>query len=373
MSDKIKVLHVVGTMNMGGAETMLMNLYRNIDRKKIEFSFLQYVDNGSYYDDEIIKLGGKIIRLKPVRERGVLKAISDLKSVIEKEKYDVVHAHTLFNCGIAMIAAKRAGVKIRISHAHTSQETNFGLVKKIYYLFMNLMIKYATTKYVGVSEGAGKFLFGNSIVNSNKYSFLPNFIEYKTILNNSNRKSIRQELGVDKNEFVIGNVGRFIPLKNQKLIIEIAKKLKSNNEKIKVLLVGDGDERENLLALVRKYNLEKEVIFTGYRTDTDNLLGAMDIFIFPSLFEGFGMVGVEAQVAGLPCIVSSNLPKEIDLELGLIERVSLNDAVEKWVDAVTSKKDKRELDKRKIEKALVDVSFTKEKIIEEFYKLYEII
>lgn len=365
-----KILHIVGAMNVGGTETMIMNLYKNIDREKVQFDFLYYVNDECFYDDEIKKLGGKIIKANSVQNSGVLKSVSELKKIIiENGPYDVVHAHTLFNCGIAMLASKLAGVKVRISHAHTNQETTFSLARKVYYKSMSTMINCNSTKFLGASKYAGSFLFGEKIVESNKYEFLPNFIEYEKIL--SSNKNLRKEFGIKENEFIIGTVGRFIPIKNQKLILEIAKNIKvENNIDFKILLVGDGDLKDELQRQVKDLGIEDKVIFTGYRKDVYDLVNIMDVFVLPSLFEGFGMVVVEAQVAGVPCIISDVIPEEVNLKMGLVQKVSLKDEVNIWVKKVLDVRNDKIHNKEIIENSLVKNGFMKDDIINQVYKIY---
>lgn len=365
-----RVLHIVGAMNIGGTETMLMNVYRNINRNKVEFHFLEYDTEESYYDKEIEELGGKIIRLNSPSKIGFFKSINVLKNTInENGPYDVVHAHTLFNCGIVMAAARLAGVKVRISHAHTNQETNFRFMRKLYYTSMSFLINKNSTKFLGASKIAGNFLFGEKVVKSDKYEFFPNFINYESIINST--KDLKDELGIDRNELVIGHIGRLIPIKNQKLILKLAKELKENSDfDFKVVLVGDGDLREEIDSLIKKYDIYDKVILTGYRDDVGDLINIMDIFILPSLFEGFGMVVVEAQVGGIPCLISDAIPEEVDLGLDLIERLSINEDIKKWGKAIYKIKDKKILNRNEIEKALKEKGFDKENILNKIYKLY---
>ena len=197
---KSKVLHIVGGMNIGGTETMLMNLYREVNND-IQFDFVSYYKRDGYYDEEIRELGGNIIKLNAPNEIGSIKAIKELSKVIkENGPYEAVHSHTLFNCGIANIAAKLSGVKIRIAHAHTTLDNNEGLIRKIYIILMRSVIKIFSTDFLACSNSAGKYLFGKNIVNNKRYDVIPNYIDYKKFLECEDKFSIRKELGLDIND-----------------------------------------------------------------------------------------------------------------------------------------------------------------------------
>ena len=242
MNKKIKVLHIVGAMNMGGTETMLMNIYRNIDRKKVQFDFISYSSEEAHYDEEIRKLGGKVIKLNSTTS---LKELT--KAIKENGPYDVVHAHTLFNSGIAMLAAKKCGIKTRISHAHTTLDNNSSIVRKIYTNGMRFLINKYSTKALASSREAGKYLFGEKEINKSKYSYFPNLINYEELLHNPENEVIKfkEEYNLN-NGIVIGHIGTLKESKNHKFLIEIAKYMTEQNIDVKLLLVGEGSLRKEL-------------------------------------------------------------------------------------------------------------------------------
>ena len=327
---KKKILHITGAMNMGGTETMLVNLYRKIN-KDIQFDFISYSEEEAYYDKEIIELGGNIIRLKPPNEAGFIGAIKNIKRVIkENGPYKAVHTHMMFNCGVSMIAAYLSGVKVRVSHAHTTADEGIGFIRKIYISLMRIFIKLFSTDFLACSNSAGKYLFGGKITSNKRYKMLPNYIDYDSFINCNDKTSIREELGIKNDDMVFCHVGRFINAKNHEFLIEIVNEMIQKNNKVKLILVGDGDLREYIESKVKKLKIEKNVYFTGIRKDIPNILNNSDLFILPSIYEGLGLVLLEAQASKIPCLVSQAIQPEVDLGVGLVKKLNLSYGANKW-------------------------------------------
>lgn len=362
-----RVLHVVGAMNMGGTETMLMNIYRNIDRSKVQFDFISYTDKESYYDEEIKQLGGKIIKLNRSN------SIKELCNVIKKNgPYDIVHAHTLFNCGIAMKAAKKYGIKIRISHAHTNLDSNNSIIKKIYINLMRYSINKNSTKLLACSDAAGRYLFGDRYVNKGKYSYLPNLIDYSKFIDEKYDKvrEFKREMKLE-DKIVIGHIGRFIEAKNHKFIIDILKYISEKNKDIVLLLVGDGPMRVEIEKIAHQKNVYDKIRFVGIRDDIDIMLKSMDVFVFPSIYEGLGLVMLEAQASGIPCIVSNAIQPEADLNLGLVTKLSLDDSTSLWGDNILRVSNKKEKDKEKIIKSFEETGYSLKGGIDRLMNIYK--
>ncbi|EKY29023.1 glycosyltransferase family 1 protein [Clostridium celatum] len=351
MNKKEKVLHVVGGMDIGGTETMLMNLYRQI-HKDIRFDFISYYDRDGYYDKEIIELGGKIISTKSPAEIGQLKAIKNLYKIIKEGRYDIVHAHTLFNCGIAMIAAKLAGTKIRISHSHTNLDMGNSIIKKIYFTIMRILIILFSTNYIACSNSAGEYLFGKNIIKNNKYKVLPNYVDYTKFLNFNNNINLIKKLKLNDDDIITGHIGRFVDAKNHNFLIEVANKMINKDNRIKLILVGDGPLKEEIEKKVIKLGISDNVFFLGLRKDVDLILNSCDIFLFPSIYEGLGLVMLEAQASGLPCLVSEAIQPEADLGIGLVKQIKLDDGIDKWADEALKLIGKKNNNKEAIEEAL---------------------
>lgn len=367
-----KILHIVGGMDIGGTETMLMNLYRNIDREKYEFHFISYYGREGFYDKEIEKLGGKIVSLSFSKRWGALSSILELKRVIKENKYDGVHTHTLFNCGIGVLAAWLGGAKIRVSHAHTVFEEKSSFIKRCYINFMRGLIRIFSTNYLSCSDKAGEFLFGKGILKNKKYSFIPNYVDYKRFTNITTRENMRTRLGVKEDEILVGHVGRFMVAKNHKFIIQILKVMKDKGIKVKGIFVGNGTLRKEIEKDLKMNYLIEDVIITGMVRDTENYIGAMDIFLLPSRYEGFGLVLLEAQAAGIPCITSLEVQRETDMNLDLLDRYSLDKSIEFWGEKIVERYNKKVyLSKKKREEAFLEKGYDLNKILEKLGEVYE--
>lgn len=327
---KAKILHVTGAMNVGGTETMLVNLYRKVNND-IKFDFISYSNEEAYYDKEIEALGGNIIRLKPPNEVGFIRAVKDIKQVIkENGHYDAVHTHMLFNCGISIIAAYLSGVRVRVSHAHTTSDNSESFVRKLYISVMRIFIKLFSTNFLACSNGAGRYLFGNNITSNKKYKILPNFIDYEEFINCEDKNSIRNDLGIKDDDIVICHIGRFINAKNHSFLLEVVNEMIKRNDKVKLLLVGTGDLKNEIEAKIKELAIEKSVYLTGIRNDIPNILNNSDLFILPSIYEGLGLVLLEAQASNVPCLVSEAVQPEVDLNIGLVKQLKLSYGSKKW-------------------------------------------
>lgn len=327
---KSKILHVTGAMNVGGTETMLINLYRKVNNEMV-FDFISYSDKEAYYDKEIEKLGGKVIRLTVPSERGFVGAIKDIRNVIkENGPYNAVHTHMLFNCGIAMISAYFSEVKIRVSHAHTTADNSTSLIRKLYILVMRLLIRIFSTNFLACSDAAGRYLFGDNIVDNKKYKILPNYIDYEKFINSNDKNKIRLEIGIKEDDIVIGHIGRFITAKNHTFLIDVANEMIQKNSKVKLILVGTGDFEEQIKEKVKKLGIDSNVYFLGVRDDIPSILKSMNLFILPSISEGLGLVLLEAQASQIPCLVSEAIQPEVDLGVNLVNKINLSCGKEEW-------------------------------------------
>lgn len=372
---KYKVLHVVGGMNKGGTETMLMNIYRKIDRNIIQFDFLYFTSEETYYDKEIMELGGKIFRIPKINILHIFDFINNISQIINSNgPYKVIHAHTLFNSGFVVKAAKKSKVDIRISHAHTTLDNENGMTRKLYVKFMRYLILKYSTNLLACSDLAGKYLFGKNIITSEKYDILPNLISYESIVH-VNKERVHQFKQINKlnnEDFILGNIGTLKEAKNQQFLLKIVQKLKVKDKKVKLLLVGSGPLEEVLKKQCKEYGIQEEVIFMGARDDIDVILNSMDVFVFPSTFEGLGLVLLEAQAAGLPCVVSEAIQPEADLQLGLFSKLNLSDGAESWVNKIIEVYGKKETDKQKILDAFDKQGYSTEKCISKLLSIYKI-
>jgi glycosyltransferase involved in cell wall biosynthesis len=329
----IRVLQVVTIMNRGGLETMLMNYYRQMDRTKIQFDFIVHRDEKGHYDEEILSYGGKIFRMPQIRPGNYRRYFKHLDEFFKKHKeYNVVHSHINENSSFVLEYAKRHGVKCRIAHSHLS---DLGLDFKLpFRLFARYSMKDNPSNYFACSKNAGKWLFGRDLVTSGMVTVLNNAVNVKDFkFDEFNRKRIRQEIGVNDDQLVIGHIGRFNKQKNHDFLIDIFKELVKYKPDSILLLVGDGPLRRNVERKVNSLGLSSNVIFLGVRSDISNLLQSLDLFLFPSLFEGLPVVLVEAQAAGLNCIVSDTITVESNIT-GRIDFISLKMSPKYWANKI---------------------------------------
>ncbi len=326
--EPIRILQVVTQMTRGGLETMLMNYYRHIDRSKVQFDFLEHRSYMAPYDEEILELGGRIHRLPWLNplSPGYLRALD--RFFAEHSEYRIVHSHLDCMAGIPLKYAKKHGVPVRIAHAHSSnQDKNFKYPIKLY--CKRSIPRYATELFACGQE-AGKWMFGNHY-----FTVMNNAINVTAyVYNDTIRQEVRHELGIGPKTLVIGYVGRFSPPKNHAFLVEVFHDLLQKQPDSKLLLVGTGNLLPEVQAQCNRLNIQDNVVFTGVRSDVNRILQAMDVFVLPSIYEGLGIVAVEAQAAGMPCICSDRVPEECVRTDGLVCFLSLKEAPEHWVRTI---------------------------------------
>ncbi|KRF60812.1 hypothetical protein ASG99_07700 [Bacillus sp. Soil768D1] len=327
-----RILHVTDTMNKGGIETFIMNVYRNIDRSKIQFDFLISFPEKCDYEDEILRLGGKIYRTIPKR-KGVLKYIKNTNKVLTKmPKYEVAHIHVsslISALGWLLTKIRRIPVKMFHSHNTESKQDLKGKTKEIGQKILRKNSNYL----FGCSKAAGIWMFGNDAFEKNEIITINNGIDIDNFFYNINiRNELRSNLNID-NKFVIGHIGRFNEQKNHEFIIDIFNQIYMKDKESILLLVGKGDKESKIYNKVRELGLEKYVLFLGLREDINSILNSMDIFLLPSFHEGLPVVGVEAQSTGIKCFMSDRVTKEVDIT-GLIDFISLDKPAEFWAKEI---------------------------------------
>lgn len=335
MSEPIRVLQVVTHMNRGGLETMLMNYYRRIDRESVQFDFLTHRPYDGDYGEEIQQLGGKIYHLSKLNPfSGSYKR--ELRRFFETHpEYRIVHVHQDCLSGVVLRVAKECGIKARIAHSHTAnQDRNLKYFIKRYY--MRMIPTYAT-KLFACSAEAGNWMFRGA-----DFQILNNAIHAKNYIYSPNiREKNREEFGIGQKALVIGHVGRFSPPKNHPFLIDIFARIQQMEPFAKLLLVGN-DRDENAAKIKEKVDdlgLRDSVIFTGLRSDVADLMQAMDVFVFPSNYEGLGIVAIEAQASGLPCLISDKVPIECKLT-DLVQQLPLSAGADAWAEmAITAAKE----------------------------------
>lgn len=335
MNNAIRVLHVVTHMNRGGLETMIMNYYRHINREKVQFDFLVHRNGRADYDDEIESMGGKIYRFP----RLIPWSPSYKKKLhaffLAHSEYHIVHVHQDCLSSVILREAQKCDIPVRIAHSHsTSQDKDWKYLVKLFY--KRSIPKYATTLFA-CGKNAGEWMFGGAA-----YKVLNNAIDAAAYrYNDKEAATVRKRLGIREDDFVVGHVGRFSPPKNHKFLIDIFSCIAKKDMNTRLLLVGDGQLRPDIEKRVEILGLRDKVIFTGVQKDVDQMMQAMDAFVFPSLYEGLGIVAVEAQASGLPCFISSDVPGDCIIT-DLVRVISRNDSPEYWADKILeARKEKR--------------------------------
>lgn len=332
----LRILHIVVEMGRGGIQAMLMNYYRNIDRSRVQFDFLIHKVGKNNYHNEITRLGGrifKISKLNPFSKKYRREVYNFFK---EHSEYTIVHCHLDCMSAIPIKEAKKAGVPIRIAHAHSNgQDKDWKYLLKLYF---KRKIKEQATHLWSCGVDAGVWTFGN-----HNFEIIPNAIEIEQYkFNEEKRIKRREDFHILQDDFVVGHVGRFSPVKNHDFLLDVFFQIHLLNPKAKLLLLGEGETKNKIQEKVESLKLTQHVIFAGVHKNVADYLQAMDVFVLPSLYEGLGIAAIEAQANGLPCIVSDNVPIESKVTKQM-ERVSLKEDVGVWAKKIISFANKRDV------------------------------
>lgn len=339
MSEPIRVLHVVGNMGIGGIETLIMNIYRNIDRDKVQFDFLIHNPTEGEYAEEIKKLGGHIYRMPVLRDktRTYYWRYFEYKRALKKffsehKEIKVLHGHMTNTASIYMpIAMKYGNVKCCIAHSHQTEATP-GLSGVVTNILQRHLEKIATD-YFACSEEAAKWIYSIEIVENGKVKIIHNGVDVeKYHFDSVEHEKIKNQMG-HSGKIVFGNVARFKKQKNHEFLIDIFAEIHKMNQNTVLILVGQGELEENMKEKVAKLGLDDCVEFLGARNDVPKLLKDFDVFLLPSLFEGLPLVGIEAQAAGLPMITSNTVTLEADVT-GNVTFLPLELSAEEWAKKI---------------------------------------
>jgi len=333
---KIKIVNIISRLVYGGTETVVYNYYKNIDKDKFELYIICMNESNEQAIKRFEKIGFQVITVgnwekNPIREgKKIFKIFKDYK-------FDIVHAHLSHTSFYFMILAKMAKIKHRITHSHLTKKDE-NLKVKIKHSVYKTLIKLFSTNYMACSKAAAIDLFGKT---KNVY-ILKNAIEIDDFKYSENcRKKYREDLNIKDDEIVYGNIGRFTAQKNQLFLIDIFYEISLLDKNIKLLLIGDGELRNDIISKVKKLNLSDRTIILSNREDINNLYQAMDRFILPSLYEGLGIVLIEAQTSGLQCFTSDVVvPKEAKVT-ECCEFISLNKDSKEWANSIINHKYKK--------------------------------
>jgi glycosyltransferase involved in cell wall biosynthesis len=352
----VKVLRVMGGLDVGGVEMGVLNFLRRVDPGQVKTT-IYCLQSGDTLLSEIEALGTEVIFAphtgNPFRTSKLLEIH------LKRFSPDVVHCHNLFFAGWIMRAAHRAGVPLRLTHANsTGDRKKAGLIQPLYHALMRRMIHRHATARLAVSRDAARFLFG-----TDPAEVITSGIDTETFMPRNDTREIRNELGFDPDVRVIGHVGNLRPEKNHQFLLKIVAEMLRHRQDLQLVLVGEGALRQELETQAHELGIASKVSFLGTRTDVPRLMGGLfDTFLFPSAYEGMGQVIVQAQAAGLPVIASANLPRETEVVPELVRWVDLDSPPTHWADQVLASLDSMPIDRlaahEKVRASVLDISHT---------------
>lgn len=308
----LRILHMIGSLNMGGSQSMIINLYKNLDKSKIQFDFVIDHENETYFKELVLELGAKVYISPSFNGHNILTIKKFWKNFFNNHKeYKILHCHVRSYASLFLPIARKKGITTIIHSHSTSNGKGFkAFIKSL----LQFPLRWNADYYLACSPEAGKWLFGKRIVKSPKFSLINNAIyvdkyKYKDL----KRIELRNLYNIAEDEYVFVNVGRFHPTKNHSFLIDLFYRIHSIDSKTKLLLVGDGDLRSEIEKDINSKSLSNNVILTGNVDNPYDYLNAGDCFLFPSIWEGLGMVAIEAQTNGLKCICNTSIPKEVKI------------------------------------------------------------
>lgn len=337
MDKPVRILNVTRVFKAAGIESFIMNMYRNIDRSKVQFDFFVMSNEDSCYDEEIQLLGGNKYMINVKANNTFIRIQKEAKVLYEflcEHEYKVIHIHyTTPLRAPYLLAAKKAGVPVRIYHSHSAEVSGKNRMKLFIYDYFRQKISMWGTDFFACSKAAATWMFTEKLIDSGNVKVIPNGIDCNRFRFRENvRDEVRKRLALE-DSYVIIHTGRFLEQKNHKFIIEVFKELKKKETNAKLLLLGTGDLLEDIKLQVKSSGLEKDVVFLGVKTEVECYLCAADCYIMPSLYEGLPVAAVEAQCAGLPCVLSENITEEVVLREN-VSFLSLDTPISEWRDEV---------------------------------------
>lgn len=330
----IRILHILHSMNRGGAENAIMNYYRHFDREKIQFDFLLTEPKKCLFEDEIEALGGRVFRVPPLSISNPFPYIRGVKNFFkEHPEYKIVHSHTSSKSVIPLGIARICGIPVRCSHSHNSKsEDGFrGFIRNLLIPFLKL----TATDYLACGNKAAIWLYGNRAFEEGKVIVFKNVIEADRFRYNIDiREKYRKVLKIDKDVVLLGHTARFCEEKNHLFDIDILKSLKNEGINAKLLLLGNGELKDSIKEKAERYGLADDVFFAGVVPNVFDYEQAMDVFLLPSFREGLPLSIIEAQISGLPCFASAGNVSDESSVTDLVTYISLDDGPDVWAKGI---------------------------------------
>ena len=316
----IRVAQILGKMNGGGVEQVVMNYYRAIDREKVQFDFYLFKGSKLVPTEEIKALGGRIFVLPTFRHPA--RYVKVLRRLLQENRYDILHCHLSTLSYLPLLAAKQAGVRVRILHNHSTSGGAREWHRNLAKMLLKPLAKANATDYFACSELSSRWLYGSRAIAplseeegaAKRVRIMPNAIDTeKYAFSEKKRREMRRELKIPESAQVFGHIGRFCPQKNQSFLIDIFKEIRKQCKNACLVMAGTGEDMELIQARAIAAGISDRVVFAGQRSDADKLYSAFDCFLLPSNYEGLPVVGVEAQCAGLPCLFSDKVTTEVKM------------------------------------------------------------
>ena len=360
-----RILIIAASLKVGGAEKVTRDIGLYGDPAQYEPHYVVFGEKVGAYEQQILDRGGKVFHLD-VPAGNYMKYYRSLRELMKQYHYHAVHAHTMFNCGWAMLAAKRAGVPVRISHAHSALDNGSSLAKKAYENTMRRVILRCSTDLVACGEKAGIRLFGEKAYRERGKLILNGVDVCAFGYDPERRAEIRRQLGWEDALF-IGHVGHLAQVKNQSFLLDLMPGILERQPNARLLMLGEGDDRGMLEEKIRTLGLAGKVLMPGNVTNVADYLSAMDVFVFPSHFEGMPLSVLEVQANGLPCVISTGVPKDVYLT-DLIHPLALTEDCRKWIDRILSTERKAP---ESYVQTMIQAGFDLSGAMEKIYKIYE--
>lgn len=327
--NKIKILYVGYSPNMGGIERFVLNIHKYIDKSKFDISILIFKGKKVCFQDELEKKGVKFFEVTN-RKKNYIKYLKDLKRIYSENNFDIIHFNIMnFSCFERIYLANKYSKAKLIIHSHSGKIHKGYKKTQILDRIGRFVTRNINYEKIACGKEAGKWLF-----NDKQFIVLNNGMEVEKFqFSEENQKDMRKELNIDKNTKILGHVGAMLPVKNHKFLIDVFYEYQKLYKNSKLILVGEGYLQEQLQEQVNNLKLQDKVLFLGRRNDTEKIYSAMDIFIMPSWYEGFSIAIVEAQVNGLKCYTSTNVARESNL-IGNVEFLSLDKGAKYWAEEI---------------------------------------
>ena len=358
------ILQIPAQLKIGGAEKVARDIGLYSDPAEFEVHYIVFGDQIGDYEQELLDHGCKIFRFAEPG-KSYSRYVREMIRLMRQYRYQAVQAHTMFNAGWVMLAAKFAGVPVRVTHAHSALNNGTSIKKQVYESLMRFLILSCSTNLVACGEAAGLRLFGEKAYRE-KGQLIHNGIDtHAYAFNQASRDRIRDQFCL-QDSFVIGHVGHLSKVKNQSFLIRLLPAILERKPNAKLLMLGEGEDRPMLERIIRERELTDHVIMTGNVHNVSDYLCAMDVFAFPSLFEGMPLSIVEVQANGLPCVLSTGVPKDVYLT-DLIQALSLDEKTA-WIDRICRAERK---EPEKYAQMMKDLGFDAQTMIGKFWAIYQ--